>query len=64
MSPTARIIAFPPRGPFDIVIAREGAAWLVIVRGHGWLHGDRHTAIREARWLAQNLGVAVCEVRQ
>jgi hypothetical protein len=60
---TARILQFPPRGPFDVVLMREGPAWLVIAREHGWLHGDRHGAIREAQRLAQNLGVAIREVR-
>jgi hypothetical protein len=60
---TARIIKFPPRGPFDVILTREGPAWLVIAREHGWLHGDRRSAVKEAHRLAQNFGVAVREVR-
>jgi hypothetical protein len=34
-----------------IVPDRDGG-WLVLThRGHGWLHGDRISAIREKKWL-------------
>jgi hypothetical protein len=29
---------------FVVRIGREGAAWLVIARNHGWLHGNRNAA--------------------
>jgi hypothetical protein len=60
---TARIIPFPPRGPFSVRIAREGAAWLVLCRGHGWLFGSRPEAIAEAGEIARRFGVAVSEAR-
>ena len=59
---SARIIRFPPRRSSAIWILREGPVWLVLARGHGWLHGDRASAFREAHWLSQNLGVPIREV--
>jgi hypothetical protein len=56
---TARILKFSQHRALGIVIAREGAGWLVTVRDHGWLHGDREDAMQDARWLAQNLGVGI-----
>lgn len=49
---TARIIPFPQRAPFAVRIEREGAAWLVVCRDHGWLHGDRGAAIADANAIA------------
>jgi hypothetical protein len=54
---TAQILPFPPRGPFVVRVEREGAAWLVICRDHGWLHGDRHAANAEAVEIARGFGV-------
>jgi hypothetical protein len=59
---TARIIPFRPRAPFDVVLQREGPAWLVTVRGHGWLHGSRTDALHDARWLSKKFGVPIKEV--
>jgi hypothetical protein len=29
----------------------DGEGWLVLApNGHGWLHGDRPSALREKRW--------------
>ena len=56
---TARIIPFPPRTPFAVCIEREGPAWLVTCRNHGWLHGDCRSAIAEASALARGFGVVV-----
>jgi hypothetical protein len=56
------VIAFPPRGPFRVVITREDNAWLVVARSHGWLFGDAPAAFREARALAHAWGVSI-EVR-
>lgn len=53
------VIRFPPKGPFAIAVMREGNAWLVVARDHGWLHGDRHTAMREARELADAWRVGI-----
>ena len=56
---TARIIKFPPRAIL-VSEAPEGG-WYVIVRSHGWLHGDRRSAIADARWLSRNYGLPVRE---
>jgi hypothetical protein len=58
-----RIIRFPPRRSAAVWLlkAREGG-WLVLVRGHGWIHGDYDDAIADARWLARNLGFPIREV--
>jgi hypothetical protein len=56
---TAAILPFPDRGPFAIRVEREDCAWLVLAREHGWLHGSRHDAMRDARELARGFGVAV-----
>jgi hypothetical protein len=59
---SARIIPFPPRGPFTVSIEREGHAWLVVSRQHGWLCGSREEARAAAEDVANGFGVAV-EVR-
>jgi hypothetical protein len=56
---TARILRFPPRGPFAVRIEREPPAWMVIYRNHGWLFGSRSEAFASARRLADGFGVAV-----
>jgi hypothetical protein len=61
---TARIIPFPRRVAFEILITREGAAWLVTARDHGWLYGDRSSADSEARGLAQHFGVGIREAHR
>ena len=61
---TGRVIPFPARGPFDVTVEREDSAWLVIVRDHGWLHGDRQSAIKDAKRLAEGFGVAIREARR
>jgi hypothetical protein len=59
---TARILRFPARNAAAIIIseAAEGG-WLVLARDHGWLPGDRHSALADAQWLAWNLGLPVRE---
>jgi hypothetical protein len=58
---TAAVIHFPLRRVRSILIVRErdGDGWFVLARGHGWLHGDRCSALRDAHWLARNLGLPV-----
>jgi hypothetical protein len=56
---SARVLRFPPRAPFNIEITREGLAWLVIARDHGWLHGDQHSAMKTARELAEGWRAAI-----
>jgi hypothetical protein len=56
---TAKIIPFPPVAPFStyVEVDREGGGWLTICRNHGWLHGDREQANREAIDIARGFGV-------
>jgi hypothetical protein len=62
---SATILRFPGRAPFDVVIQREKAGgWLVIAKSHAWLHGDRHSAMRNARWLARNYATRIKEVAE
>ena len=56
---SAHILRFPARGPFAIRVEREGAAWLVVCRSHGWLYGTMCEAVGEARALACGFGVAI-----
>jgi hypothetical protein len=58
------IIRFPPRRSAAVWLfeAREGDGWLVLARGHGWLHGSRLDALADARWLAHNLGYPIREL--
>jgi hypothetical protein len=58
---SAHIIRFPPRRSSAIWILREGPVWLVLARGHGWLHGDRRAALADTHWLGWNLGLPVRE---
>lgn len=60
---SAQIISFPRRYPAVISILREGRAWLVTHRGHGWLHGTVHTALVDACWIAKNLGFNNLRIR-
>ncbi len=44
---SAHIIRFPARNAAAIFISEAaGGGWLVLARDHGWLHGDRRSAIR------------------
>ena len=56
---TAVILPFPPRGPWRVELLREGPAYLVRARDHGWLHGSFADALANAQWLAANAGVAI-----
>jgi hypothetical protein len=60
---TASVAPFPPRRSAAVWLlqAREGG-WLVLARGHGWLHDSHSDAIKDARWLARNLGYPIREV--
>jgi hypothetical protein len=51
------VIPFAAGGPFVVHVERDGPAWLVICRDHGWLHGDRHQANAEAVAIACGFGV-------
>jgi hypothetical protein len=56
---TAPIISFPPRGPFAVYVKHIESCWLVLCRDHGWLHGDRLSAIADANSIAAGFGVTV-----
>ena len=56
---SASVIPFPQRSPFVVRVEREGPAWLVVCRDHGWLHGDRSAAIADANTIARGFGVVV-----
>jgi hypothetical protein len=59
MFPEHRVVRFPARRAACVWITREGPAWLVIAREHGWLHGDYPAALGDARWLSKNLGLPI-----
>ena len=48
VSTTGIVIPFPRRGPWRIEIVREGDAYLVFARDHGWLPGDYVSALAGA----------------
>jgi hypothetical protein len=59
---TAHILRFPARNAAAIFISKAAeGGWLVLTRGHGWLHGDRRAALMDAQWVAWNLGLPVRE---
>jgi hypothetical protein len=59
MNADHHIIRFPSQHTACVWLAREGPAWLVLARDHGWLHGDYASARADALWLSKNLGLAV-----
>ena len=59
---TAEIIRFPPRRPTVILLTSTEDGWVILAGSHGWLHGDRTAALKDARWLARNLRLPVREV--
>jgi hypothetical protein len=52
---TAKILPFPPRGPFAVRVEREHPAYLVVYRSHGWLFGNARDALAEANAIARDL---------
>ena len=59
---SATVIQFPARRYRHVRIERQAGdlvGWFVISGEHGWLHPDWHSAFRDARELAANLGVAI-----
>jgi hypothetical protein len=59
MSITANIERFPPRRSAVVWLLRHAGEWLVIGGAHGWSHGDFHSALADARWLARNLEMPI-----
>ena len=52
----ARVIRFPDRVRAVVLVLDDGDGWLVLAGAHGWLHGNRAEALRDAHWLAANRG--------
>jgi hypothetical protein len=55
----AAVVRFPMRRSLAVWITRDGPAWLVLAGEHGWLHGSRQEADRDAQWLGRNLNLPV-----
>jgi hypothetical protein len=56
---TAQVIRFPVRRSVVVRIEREGPAWLVVCRDHGWLHGDYRAAVTDANTIARGFGTVM-----
>jgi hypothetical protein len=58
---TAAVMRFPLRRVRSILVVRErdGDGWFVLACDHGWLRGDRRSALRDAHWLSWNLGLPI-----
>jgi hypothetical protein len=56
------VTRFPMRRSLAVWVRRDEAAWLVLAGSHGWLHGDRASALADARWLSRNRGYPIREV--
>jgi hypothetical protein len=57
------VVRFPARrGAVVWLLQASEGGWLVLARGHGWLHGSRLDALADARWLAHNLGYPIREL--
>jgi hypothetical protein len=56
---TAAVIRFPPRCARAVWLVRdrEENGFLVLHGAHGWLHGDRRSALVDAVWVANNTGL-------
>jgi hypothetical protein len=61
MPMSADILRFPMRCAACVWLVREGSGWLVVVREHGWIFGDRRSALADARWLARNFDLPLRE---
>jgi hypothetical protein len=56
------IIRFPARNAAAIFVAKAAeGGWLVLARGHGWLHSDVQSALADAQWLSENLSLPLRE---
>jgi hypothetical protein len=61
MTAAARVVRFPTRRCAAVWILEHDGGWLVLARDHGWIHGDRRSALADAQWLARNLGLPMRE---
>jgi hypothetical protein len=59
MSIAANLERFPPRRSAVVWLLRHCGEWLVLARGHGWVHGSYHSAIADALWLSKNLDLPI-----
>lgn len=59
---TAEVIRFPPRRSTVILLMPAEDGWLIVAGAHGWLHGDRSSALADAWWLSRNLHLPIREV--
>jgi hypothetical protein len=56
------IVRFPPSRFATVFVFDTADGWLVLApRGHGWLHGDRRSALAMQHWLRWNLGLPIRE---
>jgi hypothetical protein len=58
---SANVIRFPMRCATCVWLVREGSGWLVVVREHGWIFGDRRGALAAAKWLCRNFQIPLRE---
>jgi hypothetical protein len=58
------VIRFPLRRIASVLVVRErgGDGWLVLAGAHGWLHGDRRSALEDAHWLRWNFSLSIQEI--
>jgi hypothetical protein len=54
-----RLVRFPPRRAAVVWLLLDRDGWLVIARDHGWSFGDFPSALADAQWLSQNLGMPI-----
>jgi hypothetical protein len=56
---TAKIIPFPPRGPFAVRVLCDDDGWLVVCRSHDWLHGSLREAFLDAATISAGFGIGI-----
>jgi len=59
---SATILRFPNRHQNVVWLIRDDDTWLVLTRGHGWLHGSSAAASVDAQWLSRNRGAPIREI--
>jgi hypothetical protein len=57
---SASVVRFPQRRAQAIwIVPGRDDPWIVLAGEHGWSHGDHHSAITDAEWLARNFGLPI-----
>ena len=56
------LLQFPARRSAAVFVVPADEGWLVQALEHGWLHGDRADAQRDAQWLSRNLALPIREM--